>query len=76
MGDDDPRLRRLARGRGDQVAVGVGQLQAVLAHQLDNAERQRHAGFLEQAADGTVGDLIFRQRVEIAFVDRAAGRQD
>ena len=76
VSDDNPRFRCLAGMPDNLGAVGIGQLEAVLAADFLDPERQAGAGLHEQLRDRAVDDLVFAQRIEIVLVDRAAGGED
>ena len=63
-------------GGAQQLAVGIGDVQRVLADDRDHVEAERDAELLEDAADLRLADLEVRLVVEVDLVDGAAGGDD
>src|SRR5690606_8214188 len=62
--------------RPDQLAVGILDVQRVLAHDRQDVVAERDAEFVEDAPDLRLADLVVRLVVEVDLVDRAAGGDD
>jgi hypothetical protein len=56
--------------------IGIGQFQAVLAQQINDAMRLRHLGHCQQSGDDTIAELILTKRIEVRLVYRPTGRDD
>ena len=76
MGHQDMLGGLCGNGGANQFAVGVVDVQRILAQDWDHIEAKRHAQLAQNHADLRVTDLIVRLVVEIDLVDGAAGGDD
>ena len=73
MSDDDAHGIGGGNCRANRGTVRGGHFQAVLAQQLDDGYLADHAPMFEDLTHHGSADFITALRVEVDFVDRAAG---